>query len=88
MTDEEARPLVDWMRRHDIPVTRENYLALAYPEGLPRPWTMEHEMELPAELQLWRRVRPLFADEKEFVKFRDSFLAEKGLLPIARRRKR
>jgi hypothetical protein len=50
-SSEESRPLLDWMRRHDIPITRENYLKLAYPEGLPTPWTIEHERELPPELQ-------------------------------------
>jgi len=74
--DAEARPLVDWMRSHNIPVTRESYLRLAYPEGLPVPWTIEHEMELPDELQIWRDVRRLFADEESFLQFKASFLAE------------
>lgn len=39
------------MKRHNIPITRVNYLKLAYPEGLPTPWTIEHERELPPELQ-------------------------------------
>jgi hypothetical protein len=32
-------------------VTRETYLALAYPDNMPDPWTAELELELPDELQ-------------------------------------
>ena len=39
-----------YMRARDIPLTRENYLALAYPDGLPE-WTQELEDQLPIELQ-------------------------------------
>jgi hypothetical protein len=34
-----------------VPVTRENYLQLAYMGQLPEEWTWEHEMDLPPELQ-------------------------------------
>jgi hypothetical protein len=44
-------PLMDWMRSRGIPLTRENYLRLEYPEGLPEPWTAELEAELPAEIR-------------------------------------
>jgi hypothetical protein len=50
-SQDEARPLLDWMRKHNVSITRKNYLNLAYPEGRPRPWTVEHERELPPELQ-------------------------------------
>lgn len=43
--------LVKWMTKHGIPLTRENYLEIAYPEGLPIPWTAELEAQLPSELQ-------------------------------------
>ncbi len=39
------------LKRYGIPVTRENYLDLAYPEGLPSPWGAELEAQLPKELQ-------------------------------------
>jgi hypothetical protein len=39
------------MKRDGIPVTRQNYLDLAYPTGVPEPWTAELEAELPRELQ-------------------------------------
>jgi hypothetical protein len=41
------------MRAHDVPVTRENCLVLAYPGGPPEPWPAELEVELPVELQQW-----------------------------------
>lgn len=43
--------LVNWLTKKGIPVNRENYLQLAYPDGPPRPWTAEHESALPDELQ-------------------------------------
>jgi hypothetical protein len=48
-------PVIAHMRIESIPLTRENYLALAYPDGLPAPWTAELEAELPEELRtpLW-----------------------------------
>ena len=39
------------MRKAQIPVTRENYLQIAYFGRTPQPWTIEHELELPKELQ-------------------------------------
>jgi hypothetical protein len=39
------------LKRHGIPVTRENYLHLAYMGQPPEEWTAEHEAELPMELQ-------------------------------------
>jgi hypothetical protein len=47
MTD----PLIRWMKAHNIPITREAYLQLAYGNDPPQPWTPEHEAELPEELQ-------------------------------------
>jgi len=44
--------LVRSMRKNGQPVTRENYIALAWPE-VPVPWLPEHEAELPEELQDW-----------------------------------
>jgi hypothetical protein len=43
--------LVRWMHSHHIPVTREKYLALAYPDKLPGDWTAELEAQLPRSLQ-------------------------------------
>ena len=30
-----------WMKQHNIPITREKYLGLAYGNELPDPWTPE-----------------------------------------------
>jgi hypothetical protein len=39
------------MIRLGIPVTRENYKEMAYPEGLPEEWTAELEANLPNALR-------------------------------------
>jgi hypothetical protein len=46
--------LLKWMRRYNIPITRENYLKLAKLAYMGKPpvgWTLEEEEELPPELQ-------------------------------------
>ena len=43
--------LVTWLADQGIPLTRGVYLAIAFPEGEPDPWTAEDEMMLPKELQ-------------------------------------
>ena len=43
--------LVVWLKEQGIPVTRNVYLAIAFPEGEPDPWTEEDEMMLPACLK-------------------------------------
>lgn len=39
------------MQKHNIPVTLDNYLGLAYPEGLPQDYGHEHHMQLPEEIR-------------------------------------
>jgi hypothetical protein len=48
--------VVQMMHRYNIPMTRENYLQIAYGGDLPDPWTAAHEDELPAALQDWSKV--------------------------------
>jgi hypothetical protein len=60
MTSAEAQ--VRWMRRHNIPVTRETYVGLAYGAEPPEPWTPQHEAKLPEELQDWSRFQVLKRD--------------------------
>lgn len=40
------------LERLGLPLTREKYLALDYPEGLPLTWGWEGELELPEEVQV------------------------------------
>jgi hypothetical protein len=49
-------PILVWMRKHGIPVTRANYLALDYLGNPPEEIGPEIEAELPREIQLpeWR----------------------------------
>jgi hypothetical protein len=44
-------PLLAYMVKKGIPLTRKNYLDLAYPDNMPE-WTPELEAELPLQLQL------------------------------------
>ena len=43
--------LLRWMKQNHVPVSRAKYLALAFGNEQPDPWTPEHEAELPEELQ-------------------------------------
>ena len=43
--------VLDLLRQFNIPVTRENYLDLAYPEGFPDDWGSEGEAGLPIEIR-------------------------------------
>ena len=44
-------PIVEWLQKNGYPVTRENYLDVAYPNGLPEDYGHELESELPEWLQ-------------------------------------
>ena len=39
------------MKKHGIPVTVENYMGLAYPEGIPEDYGHENHMQLPEEIR-------------------------------------
>jgi hypothetical protein len=43
--------ILESMKKHGIPVTLDNYLGLAYPEGLPENYGHEHHMQLPEEIR-------------------------------------
>jgi|AmaraimetFIIA100_FD_contig_41_20512653_length_576_multi_5_in_0_out_0_2 hypothetical protein len=62
MRDDDVRfPVLRLMRRYGIPVTRERYVFLNFMGSPPAPeeWMLEHELELPEELQdLSRFERP------------------------------
>jgi hypothetical protein len=44
-------PVVKLMKRYQMPVTRENYLELAYMGEVPEELSAEQELALPKELQ-------------------------------------
>ncbi len=46
-------PLLSLMKEHHIPLTRENYLTLAY-MGNPPPWSPELEEQIPVQFQDWK----------------------------------
>jgi hypothetical protein len=43
--------VLDWMQKHDIPLTRENYLNAAYLGNPPKELSAEEEAELPEMFQ-------------------------------------
>jgi len=43
-------------REAGIPITRENYIEVAYFREPPEEWTAEDEMQLPKQLQDWSKV--------------------------------
>ena len=43
--------VLDLLRQFNLPLTRENYLNLAYPEGLPEDWDAAGETSLPEEVR-------------------------------------
>jgi len=69
MTTEDG--IIDWMKRHDLPITRDGYLALAYPEGEPDPWTEEDEMMLPPDVQLAGEITEDFKEALAQAGYRD-----------------
>ena len=46
--------LLDYMKANGLPLTRETYLDLNFPEGVPDPMPAELEMEIP---KMFRRVK-------------------------------
>jgi hypothetical protein len=48
--------VVAMLRAAGSPVTRQNWIDLAYGADVPEPWTPEHESELPEALQDWAQV--------------------------------
>ncbi len=43
--------VLDLLKKYGLPLTRENYLGLAYPEELPEDWGAEGEAGLPEEIR-------------------------------------
>ena len=49
----ETDPLLVWMVRNGIPVTRDEYIKYAYFGNAPSPWTPQLEAKLPVCLRNW-----------------------------------
>lgn len=45
--------LVEWMKKLDIPITRENFISANWGDDLPEKWDAEAEDQIPPELQDW-----------------------------------
>lgn len=48
-------PMLDYMLKQNLHLTREAYLDLSYAGDLPTPWTAEMESEIPEPLQDWEQ---------------------------------
>jgi len=48
---------VELLKKARVPVTRENYLNMAYLGNPPKELEAEQEAELPKELQDWRKFQ-------------------------------
>jgi hypothetical protein len=46
-----SNPLLEAMKQRGIPLTKEAYLKMAYPEGVPDPLPPEVEADLPDSLR-------------------------------------
>lgn len=49
--------VTEWLKSNGEPVTRENYIDLAYLGKPPKPWTAELEAGLPPELRDFSKVK-------------------------------
>jgi hypothetical protein len=43
--------VLELLKKFNLPLTRDNYLGLAYPEGIPQDWDVQNEMGLPQEIR-------------------------------------
>lgn len=53
--EDDRDPILNWMKRNDMEITRDNYIDLNWSE-IPDPWLAEHEDALPESLQDWSQV--------------------------------
>jgi hypothetical protein len=51
-----ADSLLRVMKRDGIPLTRQNYIEMNWPEK-PEQWTAEHEADLPEQFRDWSRFK-------------------------------
>ena len=49
----ESDPVLQWRKKHGMPLTREDYLEVAYMGEIPEDWGPELEAELPEQFQRW-----------------------------------
>jgi hypothetical protein len=45
--------VLEYMKKHNVPLTRDKYLELAYFGNPPEELSAEQEAELPEEFQVW-----------------------------------
>jgi hypothetical protein len=68
-SEHDQHPLVRTMKKHGIPVTRENFIGLNWLDQ-PKEWTAEHEAELPEHLQDWSQFDDGPKKPKSFKNFK------------------
>jgi len=58
----ESDPMLAYMIQRGMPLTREQWISLMWPVGPPKPWCIEHEVEVP---EFWQRPELVEAEEEE-----------------------
>ena len=51
MEETENDPIIQALEKYGMEVNRQNYLAFAYPDGVPEEFGAELEMELPEQFR-------------------------------------
>ena len=89
--------ILQYMKRNSIPLTRENYLELNWPDGTPDPMSVEHEMEMPEMFRLPIQATPMqgnvppepkredFSDEESYWEARSGWQHRIGKVLALRR---
>jgi hypothetical protein len=54
-------PTLAYMIQNGLPLTREQWMSLNWPDGPPHPWSIEHEMAVP---EFWQDGRKVEAEEE------------------------
>ncbi len=54
-------PTLAYMIQNGLPLTREQWMSLNWPDGPPKPWCVEHELEVP---EFWQDPDKVEAEEE------------------------
>lgn len=68
----EMDPLLDSMINRGCSLNRETWMNLMWGADTPKPWTVEHEMDVP---EFWRNLDLVEDDEEEGLQRTSSFSA-------------
>ena len=55
--------VINWMKKLNIPITRQNFIDFNWGGTPPDPWSLEAEAQIPTDLQDWSVFGKKFEDE-------------------------